>query len=66
MAISAPLGNSLTTANESPTRSPRHNYAGTSSTLRTKRMQTTLVYLHLTDAAQANAREKIEELFRRG
>ena len=29
-------------------------------------LQTTLVYLHLTDAAQANAREKIEKLFRRG
>ncbi|MCG8648604.1 MAG: site-specific integrase [Pirellulales bacterium] len=29
-------------------------------------LQTTLVYLHLTDAAQANARETIEELFRRG
>jgi site-specific recombinase XerD len=28
-------------------------------------LQTTLVYLHLTDTAEANAREKIEQIFRR-
>jgi site-specific recombinase XerD len=28
-------------------------------------LQTTMVYLHLTDSAEVNAREKIEQLFRR-
>jgi integrase/recombinase XerD len=28
-------------------------------------LQTTMVYLHLTDSAEANAREKIEQIFRR-
>ncbi len=35
------------------------NYLGHSS------LQTTMVYLHLTDSAEVNAREKIEQLFRR-
>ena len=28
-------------------------------------LQTTMVYLHLTDSAEVNAREKIEQIFRR-
>ena len=28
-------------------------------------LQTTMVYLHLTDSAEVNAREKIEQMFRR-
>ncbi len=28
-------------------------------------LQTTMIYLHLTEIAEANSREKIEEIFRR-